>query len=293
MTTKPIISFGEVLWDMLPTGKLLGGAPLNVIYHAEQMGLSGNLISCVGTDTNGVDILSALDQLDISTDFIASRDNWKTGVAEVVLDDKGAATYDLVTDVSYDHIPWEDGYEQIISPDTTIVYGTLAARMPESRGTLLRLLKSDCRKVMDVNLRPPHYEISTVIDLCKSADIIKVNEEELGLLGKWLNCFSSTDEDLLSELCSLLEASAMICTKGKEGVIYVNASGQKFHVPSEPVSVVDTVGSGDAFLAAFISGLYQDLPIEKNLKRANHIGGWVATQIGATPVYDNNISDEV
>lgn len=285
---KKIICFGEVLWDMLPEGKVLGGAPLNVLYHAIQQGLEGNMITAIGKDELGTQIKKRCEELGLSIDLVQEYENFETGIAAVSLDENGSASYELVKPVAYDNILEENAQQQYLQECDVFVFGSLANRDEATRNTLIKLLdkqkvKTDCTIVFDINLRAPHYHMDVISELMSYANIVKLNDDELVEVAAHLD-LSGEPNELMLGLINKFSLDAMVCTRGANGAIYVDKN-QEAEIPGKKIVLVDTVGSGDAFLAAFISSYLQQDPIDIILKKANELGAFVASNRGAIVSY--------
>lgn len=273
---------------MLPEGKVLGGAPLNVLYHAQKNGLSGKIISAVGSDDLGQEIKDKFQEYKLSLDLVQELPNSNTGVAAVSLDEKGSASYELVQPVAYDNIELTEENKQAIAQCDAFVFGSLANRSEKTLSTLLKLVSSQSQsdqliKVFDVNLRPPHFNLSTIDQLAHIADIIKLNDEELEILAVH-HQISGDKQTLMNLLIKKYNLRAMVCTLGSEGAIYVSTQ-EIVQVPGLKVDIGDTVGAGDAFLAALISGYLQGLSAVDFMTKANKLGAFVASQKGAIISY--------
>ncbi len=280
-----VVCFGEVLWDMLPAGKQPGGAPMNVAYHLCQLGIDSALISRVGCDADGEELQAFLYRMGIPTSFVQKDGMYPTSKVLVALDGDSEVNYDIVAPVAWDAIEYEDRFDDLIDSADVFVYGSLAGRHTASRETLLRLLdKSNRYRLFDINLRAPHYTPETVDTLLQRADAIKLNFRELIEVSAWLGNHSGQEHrgvELLQERYDLQE---IIVTKGAKGASYYTPTSQ-YNCPAVPVEVRDTVGSGDAFLAAFIAQKLKGADMEHILGFATAMGAYVATQPGACPSY--------
>lgn len=284
MDNKTIICFGEILWDMLPEGKVLGGAPLNVLYHAKQHQFLGRMISAIGQDELGQAIKDQCDKLNISLELVQEYKDYPTGVAEVSLDETGSATYELVKPVAYDHILRTPEQEPFFEHCDAFVFGSLANRGRTTRTSLISILdelKNNARTTIffDVNLRAPHYDLPVLGKLLTFANIVKLNEEELHELADYYDV-TGQEEEKMEQLIEKFQLKAMVCTLGSAGAVYVDPN-QVVRVPGQEINLVDTVGSGDAFLAAFINGYLHNYPIEQTLQNANNLGAYIASNRGA------------
>lgn len=283
-----MVCFGEVLWDMLPEGKVLGGAPLNVLYHAHQQGMEGQMITGIGEDELGDEIKKRCEELGISIELVQEYDNYSTGIAAVSLDENGSASYELIKPVAYDNIQEDVAQQKYISNCDVFVFGSLANRDETTRSTLIKLLdklkvNNHCKVVFDINLRSPHYDLNVVSELMEYAHVVKLNDEELIELSSHQN-MEGKPYELMLELVRKFSLEAMVCTRGAEGAIYVDRD-KHVEVPGVKIELVDTVGSGDAFLAAFINSYLQNEPIAIALKKANDLGAFVASNHGAIVSY--------
>ena len=215
-TKKTIVCYGEVLWDMLPTGKVAGGAPMNVAFHANNFGMNAQMISAVGKDALGQELLKFLEHKGIATDFIVCTDTLPTSTVEVTLNEKGSATYEIVEPVSWDSLLVNEAMETAVSKSDYLLFGSLVCRSTNNVRQLFRLLEKANTVVFDVNLRPPFYTQSLLEVLLKRADIVKMNEEELALIAAWYG----GKKELIEQMTFLKEKfkiDTLLISKGKEG----------------------------------------------------------------------------
>ncbi|MFT4095136.1 MAG: carbohydrate kinase [Niabella sp.] len=276
------ICFGEILWDVLPTGKVPGGAPMNVCYHLNRLNLAASIISKTGNDENGKALLDFLQKNHIDTSLIQTDSRQATGT--VIATQKGnEIEYDIVQPVAWDFIDNSATLMERVSAADYFIFGSLAARNPHSRNTLIQLLDTAKTKIIDINLRPPHYEQSTVELLFTKADILKLNNHELALIAGWYSNEADFEKQvlLLSEKFSI---PVMIITKGEAGAALLYNKNFYEH-PGYKIKVADTIGSGDAFLAGFLSKYTTGHSPETALEFACRIGAFVASQKGACPDY--------
>ncbi|WP_310396739.1 carbohydrate kinase [Hymenobacter sp.] len=278
----PIACFGEMLWDVLPTGKQPGGAPLNVAVHLHNFGLDAQLISRVGRDDLGTELLAFVEAQGVSTRYVQRGETHLTGVVKANVRDSMEVTYQIVKPVAWDYIQYNDALRQLVEASEAFVFGSLAARHSPSRETLYRLLQRAPLKVFDVNLRPPHYSRDVVTYLLRQADIVKLNHHELAEIMGWFGV-SPDEETALRWLAERFHLQAVCVTKGADGaVLWVE---QQLHSsPGIAVRVQDTIGSGDAFLAALLRGWLAGQPPADYLAFACAAGSLVASCQGATPV---------
>ncbi|QMU29469.1 carbohydrate kinase family protein [Adhaeribacter radiodurans] len=287
--TQKIICFGETLWDMLPSGHMPGGAPMNVAIHLKYNNYNPLVISRVGSDDLGEALLDFLEKKKISTQCIQISKSHLTGVVKVNLDDKNEITYKIVEPVAWDYIQYEEEVAQIVAQSTVFVYGSLAARSATTRDTLLHYLSKARLKVFDVNLRPPHYNPERIQDLLHFADIVKMNHQELELIMSWLG-FTGTEQQQMAHIRQKFNLQIVILTRGENGAAVLTDEGYEQH-PGYKVEVEDTIGSGDSFLATYLSNYLQQQPVAECLKKACLVGAYVASCKGATPTYDPQLLD--
>lgn len=282
MQNPSIVCFGEVLWDMLPTGKVAGGAPMNVAHHAQQLGLPSTMISSVGQDELGDELIQFLKEKGIPTDWIQRSDKYPTSEVQVHLDEKGSASYEIVEGVAWDDIQLEESMLAKVKAASAIVFGSLATRMATTRETLWILLEAASLRVFDINLRAPFYNPAAIEALLKQADIVKTNDEELDLLADWYG--QARDLDHMTKfILDQFGLQKVIVTRGGEGAMCRDEQGLHSH-SGFPVTVKDTVGSGDSFLAAFLSQMFQGRSSPECLAFACGVGALVATKSGGTPM---------
>ncbi len=280
-----IIAFGEVLWDLLPSGPKIGGAPLNVVLHLRQQGVDAHIISKVGNDQLANDLMDFFQEQELDQYLIEQDRKLATSTVVVHLDEKGHAQYDIVAPVAWDNITLSAQAINRVTRADVFVYGTLAARNEASRGTLMAYLEQAQYKVLDVNLRPPNYTQDTVMALIQSANLVKMNDEELALVAGWIKPAAATLQERMAVLVEHTGIATLIVTLGAAGAACLHED-QFYRHEGYKVQVKDTVGSGDSFLAAYLAAQLKDLPIQECLNRACATGAFVAMQSGANPVYD-------
>ncbi len=282
MSKKNIVCFGEVLWDLLPTGKIAGGAPMNVAVHANQLGLQATMISAVGDDELGEGITSFLSSRGLSVSTI-QKNEYQTGIVEVTLDAKGSPSYEIIKPVAWDFIRLTETAKKTVQEADALVFGSLALRNEVSKNTLFALQAVAKLKILDINLRKPFYTPELADELFKVADIVKVNDEELEMICAWYG--QAGDETANARfLKERYQLKGIIVTRGGNGAFFIDENNEVSKHQGFKVTVNDTIGSGDSFLASFITKwLNGETPAEA-LKFACAVGAFVATQKGATPV---------
>jgi fructokinase len=286
---KQVLCYGEVLWDTFDKEKKAGGAPMNVALHLVQQGVNASMVSRVGNDALGNELVSFLKKNNLYSDLVQTDDKLPTCKVTVKLDENQQATYTIPKPVSWDNIRAEEPLLRKIKTAQVIVFGSLACRTQTSRNTLLNLFENKLLKIFDVNLRAPHYELSTIETLAAMADVIKMNEEEANLL---IGINDSPLREKVIEFQKKFHCQTICVTRGENGAMIWH--DDKFYEhPGFTVQVEDTVGAGDAFLATFIAGLLNNQPMDKVLETACAIGAFVTSRRGANPVYDEAEIDKI
>ncbi|WP_346237895.1 carbohydrate kinase family protein [Niabella insulamsoli] len=277
------ICFGEILWDVLPHEKVPGGAPMNVCYHLNRLGQKASIISKIGNDDNGLQLLQFLKGKNIDTSLIQTDKEHQTGI--VIATQKGnEMEYEIAQPVAWDFIDSSKTLLEQVAAADYFVCGSLAARTAHSRKSLYAMLEAATTKVVDINLRPPHYERPTLEHLMKQADLLKLNNHELAMITDWYG-----DETIFEKQVLLLSTAfsipTIIITKGADGASLLY-NDNFYHHPGYKVEVADTIGSGDSFLAGFLSKHMENQSPENALAFACKIGAFVASQKGACPDYE-------
>lgn len=284
MRDPALICFGEVLWDLLPGGKIAGGAPMNVACHANQLGLRSQMISRIGDDGPGHELLALLNSKGVSTRFIQADPNFSTGTVNVILDANGSPSYDIAQPAAWDFIHPDNEMSDTVKEADALMFGSLACRNERSKSTLFELLEAATFRVFDVNLRPPFFSKKLLGELLRKADIVKVDYEELNLLsGFWAAC--GEESARVDFLKSKFQLEMLIVTKGRGGAACFDENGC-IQQPGFRVEVKDTIGCGDAFLAAFLSRMLTGESTASCLRYACAVGALVATMAGGTPAID-------
>lgn len=276
------VSFGEVLFDLFPTHKKIGGAPLNVALRMKSLGVQSKIISKVGLDEEGLEIFDYLKSKDMDVSFIQKSKEYKTGVVHVMINEKGNASYDIAYPSAWDKIEQNDELSAVVSSSDVFIFGSLICRDEVSRNTLFSMIKQANYTVFDVNLRQPYYIKENLIDLMKASDFIKLNDEELLELSQMLASPFHSFEQNIRFIASQMGTSQICVTKGAFGaVLFYN---DKFYYNSGYfIKVADTVGAGDSFLASLITKLLRGDSPQKSLNFACAMGALVASKEGANP----------
>ena len=277
-----IVCFGEVLWDVFPNQKKIGGAPLNVAVRARQFENRVSMISAVGDDDSGQTILNYLKNHDIDTSGIQILQDFKTGEVQVALNNKGSASYTIEYPSAWDKIEITEEALNTVKHSDAFIFGSLAARDGVSKKTLFALLEHAKFKVLDLNLRPPHYTKELLISLMNQANFIKLNDEELYEVSAYLGSKFHSLEQNLKYIADKTNTEQICVTKGPFGAVLLY-NENLYYNSGFKVEVADTVGAGDSFLGTLISKLVQrELPQEA-LNIACAVGALVAKSEGANP----------
>ncbi|MFL6530307.1 MAG: carbohydrate kinase family protein [Chthoniobacterales bacterium] len=287
-------AFGEILWDCLPSGKHAGGAPFNVTAHLAQIGVTSALISCIGQDPLGDEILQVARDKKVNTDFVTrARIGLQTGTVLVTLDENRNATYELVQPAAWDEIRVPAEALEAVSRTRAFIYGSLAGRSPYNLDQLAKLLEvKGPIKFFDVNLRPPFADPKLVVELAKRADVLKLNDLEVGQLAHWIQTGEAApdtprDDAAIARDCEILAQAtntSRVCVTRAENGAALWDNGQLTTAPAPHVEVRDTVGAGDAFMAGLMVGLTKGTEPHKVLEDACRLGAYVASHYGATPL---------
>ncbi|MDX1636400.1 MAG: carbohydrate kinase [Balneolaceae bacterium] len=287
-----ILCIGEILWDSLPSGLYLGGAPLNVSYHLNQFGIESTIASRVGDDRLGREAIRRIKRMQMATDQIQCDGEHETGFVGVELSADGDPEYDIIQPVAWDFIEPTASLRTLATQCWGVVFGSLAQRNAVSRNTIRTLWEMDIRKILDMNLRRPYVDREIVYESLSVSDIVKMNEEELNQLKEWYN-LSGGARRSAEQVADRFGCSVVCVTRGANGA-EIFRDGQWHEHKGFPTKVKDAVGAGDAFLAALLYGIYSDSETEELLTLANATGAFVAQKDGATPAYRmRDILDEI
>ena len=279
---KNAVAFGEVLWDVYPKYRKPGGAPLNVLGHLQQLGVATSMISRVGKDDLGNEMIKEVDAFGVGRSSIQSDEKYATGTVKVQLDDQGKPTYDIVQSVAWDHIEFTANLGSLVQAADLFICGTLASRSEHSRSTLIKLLQQSRCTVFDMNLRLDYYSNDLIQTILQETQIFKVNDDEFEVLA---DVFSIPKSRLYQYLFENFDLHLVIQTRGANGAEAHDGNSLVEHV-GYPAEVVDTVGSGDAFLAGFLSKYIETKSLYDCLDFGCKLGAFVATKEGAIPLYD-------
>lgn len=280
-----IISIGEVVWDIFPDRRVLGGAPVNVAYHLRGLGVEVGVITRVGSDELGDRTIGSMTALGLPVAGVQYGD-LPTGTVKVTMDDSNEPLFEIVTPAAWDNIDLGEAENFIADGSFKLVFGTLAQRDERSRRTIRGLWQKAEQRFYDVNLRPPHTTRAIVEESLAVADLVKVNGAELLEVGRWHDLSGKDRKSLARELMGRYNIAVLVVTEGSAGA-WLLAGDDYFQAPAKPVVVADTVGAGDAFFAALLAGYEKGLGWQQCLEMATERGGYVASRHGATPPMPN------
>jgi len=285
-----VVGLGEALWDMLPEGRKLGGAPANFAYHVSRFGIDGVAVSALGRDALGDEAEEAFRSKGLA--YMMERVPFDTGTVQVTVDDRGIPQYDIMQGVAWDNIPWTPGLEDLARRCSAVCFGSLAQRSAVSRASIERFLDlvpddGSHLKIFDINLRQQFYSREVIESSLRRCNILKINDEELEIISPMLGLEGSVEERC-GHLMEEYGLRMLILTCGVDGSHVFSEAGHSFE-PTPKVKVVDTVGAGDSFTGAFCAALLQGSgPIEAH-KLAVRVSAYVCTQPGAMPALPENL----
>jgi len=279
MSLNSVVCFGELLWDILPSGKQPGGAPMNVAFHLNNFGFDVNVVSKVGHDSFGNDIISIFKEYGINTASITTTSKYATGKVNVQLNPKGIPSYEILHPAAWDFIELDKESSSLIKNADILVYGSLSTRNIISRNALLKSISLAKLKILDINLRKPFYSEEIISELLHHANILKLNDDELEVLSNWFHIEGDLKQKL-SFIKNEFKLDQICLTIGEKGAYLYNGN-KIYHSVSKKITVEDTIGSGDAFLAAYIFGLTKNFSPQKTLDLAVAVGGFIASTKGA------------
>jgi len=288
MSKRTVVGLGELLWDVFPEGKKLGGAPANFAYVTSLLGDRGVVASRVGDDELGREAIACVKALGVETRHIQSDARHATGTVEVSVDLDGQAKFDIKEPVAWDFLEWTPEWQELAEECQAVCFGSLAQRSSGSRGTIHKFLgeiRDTATCVFDVNLRQSYYSAESLLESTQVADIVKLNHEELPIVAKLLDCASTDEISTAKSLQRKFRLSLVCVTRGSRGSLLVGEDSHVEHRGFE-INVADTVGAGDAFTAALVHHFLGGASLGAISEAANQWGSWVASQVGATPVPD-------
>lgn len=279
---KKVVGIGEILWDMLPQGKQLGGAPANFAYHVCRLGGNGWAVSAISDDPLGNEINEILSTKNLHTAL--AEVSAPTGTVQVTLDAAGVPSYDITENVAWDMIPFTPALEEMAKETEAVCFGTLAQRSEISRNTIMKFISfmpADSLKVYDINLRQNYYSEEIISRSLEVSDILKINDEELETVSALFG-LEGTQTERCRTLIERFSLKLVILTKGEKGSDVVTALAEHSVVPGK-IEVADTVGAGDAFTAAFVVSYLRGESLAEAHEKAGEVSSYVCTKSGAMP----------
>jgi fructokinase len=280
-----VVGLGELLWDLFPSGKQLGGAPANFAYITNLLGDTGIPASRVGRDVLGDEALAQLAGLGLVAASVQQDPAHPTGTVKVEVDDRGQPRYDISESVAWDFLEWTQPWQQVAGATDALCFGSLAQRSAPSRRTIrsfLRALRPEAIRIFDVNLRQGFYTAQVLAESMQLANIVKLNHEELPRIMGLFELDHRNEEDSARRLLSSYHLKLLCVTRGNGGSLLMSTAECDEH-PGFRVRVADTVGAGDAFTAALVHGYLRQTSLAQINETANRVGAWVASQPGAMP----------
>ena len=283
MENKYVVGLGEALWDVLPEGKKLGGAPSNFAFHAGQFGLNSIAVSALGEDQLAEETVQQLEEKKLN--YCMPRVPYPTGTVQVALDEEGVPTYDIKENVAWDNIPFTDEVKHVAENTRAVCWGSLAQRNATSRETIYRFLDTtpnDCMKIFDINLRQNFYTKEVICESLKRCNVLKINDEELVTIGRIFGYSGLDIENKCWLILGKYNLDMLVLTCGVNGS-YVFTPGAMSFQETPKVEVADTVGAGDSFTGTFCAAILAGLPVAEAHRHAVEVSAFVCTQNGAMP----------
>lgn len=286
---------GEALWDVLPEGKKIGGAPANFAYHVSQLGFDSRVVSAVGNDVLGDEILEVFRQKNLA--HLLERVDYPTGSVQVTLDEEGVPCYEIKEGVAWDNIPFTDALKRLALNTRAVCFGSLAQRSEVSRATILRFLDTmpDLEghlKIFDINLRQNFYTKEVLCESFRRCNVLKINDEELVVISRLFGYPGIDLQDKCWILLAKYNLRMLILTCGTNGS-YVFTPGAVSYQQTPKVPVADTIGAGDSFTAAFCAAILKGKSVPEAHKLAVEVSAYVCTQRGAMPELPQGLKDKL
>lgn len=295
LKSPQMVGLGEVLWDILPSGRVLGGAPANFAYMATVLGDQGVVASRVGDDDLGEEACAVMESLGVNTSYIQHDNRHQTGTAGVIFDLAGQPEFAIKQPVAWDFLQWTPDWEELSSQVDVVCFGSLAQRSPASAEAIESFLKNappSALLICDANLREPYYSTECLRRSFFYADVLKLNDQELLRIATLLGMSGGDDRELARRLFHEFELELICITRGARGSLLISESEIVEH-PGIRVEVADAIGAGDAFTACVAHYYLQGYGLKEISESANRFAAWVATQIGATPLISQAQLSEV
>ena len=279
---QTMVGIGEVLWDKFPEGKHVGGAPTNFVFYAKTKDTDSFLVSAVGVDDDGKEILEKFKNLNFSPLYIEQTKKYPTGTVDVTVDGYGIPEYIINKNVAWDFVSWSADLKKLAQKTDAVCFGSLGQRSELSRKTIeffLSETSKNCLRIFDVNLRQNFFNKEIIKNSLAHANVLKLNDEELPVIAKIIN-ISGSEKEVCEQIIKKFDLKILALTKGDKGSYLFSKTQKNFH-PGFPVSVVDTVGAGDAFTAALAVGLLKENPLNKIIEDANRQASDICARKGA------------
>ena len=286
-----VVGLGEALWDVLPEGKKLGGAPANFAFHAGQFGLNSIAVSALGEDKLAEETIEQLEEKKLQ--YCMPRVPYPTGTVQVELDGEGIPTYDIKENVAWDNIPFNDDLKAVAENARAVCWGSLAQRNVVSRETIYKFLDATpkgCMKIFDINLRQNFYTKEVICESMKRCNVLKINDEELVLIGRMFGYPGLDIENKCWLILGKYDLDMLVLTCGVNGS-YVFSKGAMSYLETPKVKVADTVGAGDSFTGSFVASILSGKPIAEAHRIGVNVSAYVCTQNGAMPVIPENLKE--
>lgn len=283
-----IVGLGEVLWDDLPTAKMLGGAPANFAYVSTQLGNHGIVASRVGTDDNGREIIEKFRAVGVDTSHIQIDERHPTGIVSVTLEN-GQPSYKIIENVAWDFLELTDDWRELAEKADAVCFGSLAQRNEKSRETILEFLtytRLETLRIFDVNLRQNFYSFEVVRDSFSAANVVKLNHEELPKICELFEIEGADEKEKAKNLYQHFDLKFLCLTRGANGSLLIAGDETDEHFGIK-ITIADTIGAGDAFTAAMTHGILREWNVRKINEFASKTGAFVASQTGAMPPFEN------
>jgi len=287
-----VTGIGELLWDVFPSGKRLGGAPVNFACHCGQLGAEAYPVSCIGRDALGAEIKEVLASLNVDSSYVTEDAKHPTGIVQVTLDANGKPSYEICEGVAWDVFPMSGTLGDLAQKADAVCFGSLAQRNVVSRATIrrfLKMMKPDSLKIFDVNLRQEFYSKEIIADSLALCNVLKLSDEELPVLAEMFGLSGSVQEQL-DALIKTFDLKLIAYTRGPDGSLLMAADEVSDH-PGCPGDAVNSVGAGDSFTATLCVGLLNKKPLTEINEQANRVATFVCSQDGATPVLPSEIAE--
>ncbi|MDQ1162075.1 fructokinase [Chryseobacterium sp. SORGH_AS 447] len=280
-----VVCFGEVLWDIFPEGSRAGGAPFNAAYNIHKMGTDVKMLSRIGNDELGHKLEDKIKSWGITTEYIQIDDEKPTSTVLAKIDQHNEASYEIINHVAWDYIEFLPEHKELVSNAEAFVFGSLSARNEKTRETLLQLLEYAKLKIFDVNFRPPFIDVELIKTLLHKADIVKMNKAEMREIMAYFGEEYRSEDESAAFIRNHFNIKEIVLTKGSKGARYFFGN-HNYGFEAVPITIADTVGSGDAFLSGFISKRIKGASAEEIMNQAISLGAFITSKAGACPDYD-------